>query len=121
MRSFGLLTHIRETSPRKSSWRTRISDLSLEYQPFFRDADAVLHKTKMDYVEFKRTVDRLLDTRLSLGFYLDRVSRELGEHAATAPKAVDKARTAILTAGSMACEGILIIRIEERAGVGPRH
>jgi CheY-like chemotaxis protein len=93
---FGLLKHIRQVSPAQIVVAYSNSDLSLEYQPFFRDADAVLHKTKTDYVEFKRNVDRLLADRFSLGFYVNRVAQELGEYSANAPKAVDKARTAIL-------------------------
>jgi hypothetical protein len=30
---------------------------------------------------FKRTVDQLLDARFSLGFYVDRIARELGDAA----------------------------------------
>ena len=93
---FGLLKHIREVSPAQIVVAYSNSDLSLEYQPFFRDADAVLHKTKADYVEFKRTVDGLLADRFSLGFYVSRVAAELGEQSAAAPKAVKKARKAIL-------------------------
>jgi CheY-like chemotaxis protein len=93
---FGILKHIRETSPAQIVVAYSNEDLSLEYQPFFRDADAVLAKTS-DYVEFKRTVNRLLDQRFSLGFYVARVSSELGAHAAEAPKALEKAQTAILT------------------------
>src|SRR4051812_42591458 len=48
---FGLLKHIREASPAQIVVAYSNADLSLEYQPFFSDADAVLHKTKSDYVE----------------------------------------------------------------------
>jgi CheY-like chemotaxis protein len=85
---FGLLKHIRQTSPAQIVIAYSNADLSLAYQPFFRDADAVLHKSKTDYVEFKRTVDRLLDEHFSLGFYLNRISLELGDHAVSAPKAL---------------------------------
>lgn len=54
---FGLLRHIRQTSSAQIVIAYSNADLSLKYQPFFRDADAVLHMTKTDYVEFKRTVD----------------------------------------------------------------
>jgi hypothetical protein len=91
------LKHIRATSPAQIVIAYSNADLSLQYQPFFRDADAVLHKSKTDYVEFKRTVDGLLDQRFSLGFYVNRIAAELAEHTADAPKAVKKAQTAILT------------------------
>lgn len=93
---FGVLKHIREKSPAQIVVAYSNDDLSLAYQPFFRNADAVLHKTT-DYVEFKRVVDDLLDKRFALGFYLDRVGAELGEHAVSAPKAVQKAEKAILS------------------------
>jgi CheY-like chemotaxis protein len=94
---FGILKHLRETSPAQIIVAYSNSDLSLEYQPFFRNADAVLHKTKTDYVEFKRTVDRLLMERFSLGFYEKRIFEELGEQAAQVPRAQKKARAAVLS------------------------
>jgi CheY-like chemotaxis protein len=94
---FGVLRHIRETSPAQIVIAYSNADLSLEYQPFFRDADAVLHKSKTDYVEFKRAVDRLLDERFSLGFYINRIAAELGDQSVRAPKAVKKAQDAILS------------------------
>jgi hypothetical protein len=93
---FGILRHIRSTSPAQIVVAYSNEDLSLQYQSFFRDADAVLAKTA-DYVEFKQNVDRLLDERFSLGFYVTRITAELGTHSAEAPKAVEKARRAILT------------------------
>ena len=92
---FGLLRHIRKSSPGQIVVAYSNEDLSLTYQPFFRDADAVLAKTT-DYVEFKRVVDQLLDQRFSLGFYLSRIENELGDYTSTAPKALSKARSAIL-------------------------
>jgi hypothetical protein len=114
---FGLLKHIRATSPAQIVIAYSNSDLSLEYQPFLRDADAVLHKSKTDYVEFKRTVDSLLDQRFSLGFYLNRVAAELAEHAAVAPKAVPKARKAILTGNDASLRRYLARRIDDPATV----
>src|SRR5438552_3980352 len=67
----------------------------VKYQPFFEMADAVLPKTG-DYVEFKRTVDDLLQQRFALGFYLSRVNDELGEQAASVPKATPKAQKALV-------------------------
>ncbi|MGH9307712.1 MAG: hypothetical protein ACRD0I_12635, partial [Acidimicrobiales bacterium] len=93
---FGLLKHVRETSPAQIVVAYSNEELSLEYQPFFRMADHVLAKTS-DYVEFKRTVDRLLGERFSMGFYVSRITTELGTHAAEAPKAIEKAQRAIRT------------------------
>ena len=57
----GLLEHIRATSPAQIVIAYSNSEFSLDDQPFFRNADAVLHKSRSDYAAFKRTVDRLLD------------------------------------------------------------
>jgi hypothetical protein len=111
---FGLLKHVRATSPAQIVIAYSNADLSLEYQPFFRDADAVLHKSKTDYVEFKRTVDRLLDDRFSLGFYLDRVASALGEHSVEAPNAAKKARKAILTGDLEPLRRYLVRRIDDK-------
>ena len=96
---FGLLEHIRATNPAQIVVAYSNAEWSLEYQPFFEKADAALHKTQADYVEFKRTVDRLLDQRFSLGFYLTRISTELGESSTA--EALEKAESAIL-AGEVA-------------------
>jgi CheY-like chemotaxis protein len=114
---FGLLKHIRETSPAQIVIAYSNSDLSLAYQPFFRDADAVLHKTKTDYVEFKRTVDKLLDERFSLGFYLDRIGKELADHAPDASKAVKKARVAIVSGNLEPLRHYLSKKVEDKATI----
>lgn len=109
---FGLLKHIRKSSPAQIVVAYSNADLSLEYQKFFSDADAVLHKTT-DYVEYKRTIDSLLERRFSLGFYLDRVGSVLGDLAPQAPKARKKARKAILTGESKALRRYLTGRLED--------
>jgi CheY-like chemotaxis protein len=114
---FGILKHIRETSPAQIVIAYSNSDLSLAYQPFFRDADAVLHKTQTDYVEFKRTVNQLLDERFSLGFYLSRIERELGDHEASAPKALKKARQAILSGKTDQLRRYLSSKVEDNVTV----
>jgi CheY-like chemotaxis protein len=113
---FGVLRHIRETSPGQIVVAYSNEDLSLAYQPFFRDADAVLHKTT-DYVEFKRVVDRLLDERFSLGFYLSRIENELGDYSAKAPKAVAKARSAILRGDTSSLRKYLSKKLDDTVTV----
>ncbi len=76
---FGLLKHLREARPAQIVVAYSNAEWSLEYQPFFRDADAVLSK-RADYVEFKRAVDELLDRKFSLGFYVDRVLDVLADY-----------------------------------------
>jgi CheY-like chemotaxis protein len=110
---FGILRHIRRTSPTQIVIAYSNSDLSLAYQPFFQDADAVLHKTQTDYVEFKRAVDELLDRRFSKGFYVGRVRNELGDLEARAPKAVKKAEKAMLSKNSEGLRRYLVGRIDD--------
>jgi CheY-like chemotaxis protein len=114
---FGVLKHIRETSPSQIVIAYSNSDLSLAYQPFFRDADAVLHKTQTDYVEFKRKVDQLLDQRFSSGFYINRIKRELGEFEAGAPKAVRKAEKAMVSNRPDSLRRYLVKRIDDEVTV----
>ena len=51
----------------------------------------------------RRALDKLLDQRFSLGFYLERISRELGE--ASSEALLTKAQRAILskTVGVLRC------------------
>ncbi len=114
---FGILKHIRETSPAQIVIAYSNSDLSLAYQPFFRNADAVLHKTQTDYVEFKRTVNQLLDQRFSMGFFLGRVEAELGDLGTNAPKTLKKAKRAMLSGKPDALRHYLAPRVEDSVTV----
>jgi CheY-like chemotaxis protein len=68
----GVLRHLRQVAPSQVIIAYSSADWPIKYQEFFRLADEVLAKSS-DYVDFKRTVDRLLQQRFSLGFYLSRV------------------------------------------------
>lgn len=92
----GILKHIREVNPAQIVIAYSSADWDVSYQPFFNEADAVLHKTKSDYYEFKRTVDKLLEQRFSPGFYVDRANEELAEYAVSNPKLVKRFKSAIL-------------------------
>ncbi len=81
----GVLKHIRTAQPAQIIIAYSNADWPLKHQPFFQMADATLQKTA-DYVDFKRTVDELLQQRFALGFYLKRVSNELRDHLAEVPK-----------------------------------
>lgn len=109
----GILKHIRDRSPAQIVVAYSNEDIPLSYQSFFQDADAVLHKTLADYVEFKRTVDDLLDKRFSLGFYLDRIGNTLGDAAPQAPKTRKKARQAMLSGNVAPLRRYLARRIED--------
>lgn len=91
----GVLGHLREVAPAQIVVAYSNAEWSVEYQDFFDSADEVLHKTKDDYMAFKRTLDQLLDDRFSLGFYVDRIARELGDVANDEIR--DHARKAILS------------------------
>lgn len=110
---FGILKHIRETSPSQIVIAYSNSDLSLAYQPFFRDADAVLHKTQTDYVEFKRSVDQLLDQRFSKGFYLGRVKTELRDVESNTPKALRRAEKAMVSGNVDPLQRYLAKRVDD--------
>jgi len=71
---FGILKHLRKVCPVQIVIAYSNADFSLKYQDFFQMADGILAKSD-DYVEFKRTVDKLLRERFSLGFYVDRVTK----------------------------------------------
>ena len=68
----GILRHLHQICPTQIIIAYSNADWSLKYQEFFNLADAVMAKSS-DYVEFKRTVDKLLRDRFSMGFYVDRV------------------------------------------------
>ncbi len=90
---FGILKHLRSTTPSQIVIAYSNADWSLKYQDFFDLADARLNK-QADYVEFKRTVDKLLSDRFSLGFYVNRIE---GVLAGTIP-VNDKTRKKIESA-----------------------
>lgn len=68
----GILKHIKQANPTQIIVAYSNADWSLRYQEFFKMADAVLAKN-VDYVDFKRTVDDLLQRRFTISFYLDKV------------------------------------------------
>lgn len=63
---FGLLKHLRATSPAQIVIAYSNSDLSLEYQPFFRDADAVLEQHDLVGFQFLDHAAELVEDRLQL-------------------------------------------------------
>jgi hypothetical protein len=74
---FGILKHLRKCCPTQIIVAYSNADFSVKYQDFFQMADAVLHKQK-DYVDFKLTVDQLLQDRFSMGFYMTRIDNLVG-------------------------------------------
>ena len=111
---FGILKHIRETNPTQLVIAYSNHEWSLEYQHFFDEADAALPKTKTDYYEFKRTVDRLLDKRFSFDYYVERAEAELAEYNAAVPKAPKKIRQAILSGKGSKLRDYLQDHVEDK-------
>ena len=91
----GILQHIRKTAPTQVVIAFSNADYSLRYQDFFSMADAVLSKGA-DYVEFKRTVDQLLQQRFSLGFYVGKVVTAVGGRVDDPERLEKETRKAIL-------------------------
>lgn len=113
---FGVLAHLRKVNPAQIVVAYSNAEWSVDYQAFFESADAVLHKTKDDYVSFKRTVDGLLFQRFSLGFYLGRIRNEL-QNTGAPEAAIGKAQKAILTGDLSSLERYLVKRVDDRVTV----
>ena len=91
----GILKHLRKTCPAQIIIAYSNADFSLEYQNFFRMADETLSKSD-DYVQFKRTVDRLLSNRLSIDFYIERIENIASQYLSDTERIRELSRTAIL-------------------------
>jgi len=89
------------------------ADFSLKYQDFFKMADAVLAKAD-DYVQFKRTVDRLLGQRFSLGFYVNRIEKLLSPYANDAEKIKKLSEKAILQNNPELLKGYLDQKVDSK-------
>lgn len=87
---FGILKHINQTCPAQIVIAYSNANFSLKYHDFFKNADAILAKTA-DYVEFKRTVDKLLVQRFSMGFYVDRIAKLASPYLP--PQDINKVKT----------------------------
>jgi hypothetical protein len=110
---FGILKHIRAANPTQIIIAYSNSDWSVEYQPFFDEADAVLHKTKTDYYGFKRAVDDLLAERFSLGFFVNRAIGELGDYSHQLSKVDGRIQTAILSGRTEKLERFLTKNVDD--------
>jgi hypothetical protein len=72
----GVLRHIKDVRPSQVVVAYSNADWPVKYQPFFDQADAVLPKTA-DFVDFKKSVDDLLQEHFSVGFHLNAIQAEL--------------------------------------------
>jgi CheY-like chemotaxis protein len=109
---FGILRHLRKVNPAQIIVAYSNADWSLKYQDFFREADATLAKSS-DYVEFKRTVDRLLNDRFSIGFYINRVVALAGSQVSDNSKLRQLTEDAILDRSTIKLESFLKANTEK--------
>lgn len=91
----GILRHLHAVNPAQIVIAYSNADWSLKYQEFFALANATLAKSG-DYVEFKRTVDRLLKDRFSLAYYLQKIEALVGDDIPNRDKLRTLAQKAIL-------------------------
>jgi CheY-like chemotaxis protein len=110
---FGILKHIRETNPAQIVIAYSSHEWSLDYQPFFEAADAAISTTKTDYFELKREVDRFLERRFSVDYYIERAMLALADYRPSTPKADEKIRQAILSGDGRRLAGYLQPRVDD--------
>ena len=109
----GILKHLHKVCPSQIVIAYSNADFSLKYQDFFKMADAVLAKAD-DYVQFKRTVDRLLGQRFSLGFYVNRIEKLLSPYANDAEKIKKLSEKAILQNNPELLKGYLDQKVDSK-------
>lgn len=102
----GILKHIHTINPAQIIIAFSSADYSLKYHEFFQMADVALPKST-DYYSFKRTVDKLLCDRFSLGFYVDRICRIAGDKFQNDQALKKLAQEAILTSSTKKLEEYL--------------
>lgn len=93
---FGILKHLRSTCPTQIIIAYSNADFSLKYQNFFLMADETLFKSD-DYVQFKRTVDRFLSSRFSIGFYSERIAKIASPYLSDTDRIKELSKAAILS------------------------
>ncbi len=93
----GVLRHLKKVCPAQIVIAYSTADFSLRFKEFFDLADDVLEKNE-DYVNFKRSVDRLLGKRFALGFYLDRIAKIASPHMPDTERVRKAAEKSILAA-----------------------
>ena len=109
----GILKHLHEVCPSQIVIAYSNADFSLKYQDFFKMADAVLAKND-DYVQFKRTVDRLLKQRFSLGFYVNRIEKLMSPYANDSGKIKKLSEKAILQNNPDLLKGYLEQQVDNK-------
>lgn len=68
----GILRHLKRVAPAQIIVAYSNAAYELKYREFFDLADATLDK-QSDYVDFKQTIDKMLEKRFSLNHYVDQI------------------------------------------------
>jgi hypothetical protein len=108
----GVLSHIKSSNPAQLVVMYSAQPQNISRRDVLVLADAVLDKDE-PYVRYKEVVDRLLQQRLTRGYYISTMNRELGEHAILAPKAVPRAISALRTGHTKRLERYLRAKIQD--------
>jgi len=90
----GILQHVKQTNPTQLVIAYSAQPWNITNRDYFALADAVFEKGD-DYLAYKKKVDDLLLRRYSVGYFIAKMNQELGDVAASSPKAVAKALAAI--------------------------
>jgi CheY-like chemotaxis protein len=112
----GILKHLRQVNPTQIIIAYSNADWSLQYQEFFKLADATLAKNA-DYVDFKRIVDDLLQKRFTISFYLDKVVGVVKDDVADTQHIRQLAEKAILSRSTEKLEKYLKVNLDKAEAV----
>lgn len=93
----GILRHIKQANPSQLVIVFSDADFSLEVHRTLEEADEVLPKGS-DYVDFKKSVDKLLSTRFSYGFYQKKIE-DLLRNQISDPSKIEKELKSSLSQG----------------------
>lgn len=108
----GVLRHIKRVRPTQLVVAYSNAEFPLQYQPFFELADGVLQKSA-DYLDFKRTVDDLLQAHFSVGFQIRKIEREFSQAGLSPDKGARLARRALRTRDVEPLRSYLSKRVED--------
>lgn len=108
----GILRHIKASNPAQMVVLYSALPQNISARDVLLLADAVLDKEE-SYVRYKETADKLLQRRLSPAYYVATMNRELGDHAATTPRAVAKALRAMRNGNSAPLARYLRARVTD--------
>lgn len=108
----GILRHVKSSNPAQIVVMYSALPQNISVRDVLLLADEVLDKDE-SYVRYKGTVDALLQRRWSTGYYVNTMNRELGDHAAVAPRAVLKALRAMRRGNTVALERYLRAKVTD--------